>query len=97
MPRVEDLLERLGKAKYITTIDLCQGYYQVQMEEDDKAKTAFLSPLGKLQFRRMPFGLKGAPSTFQRLMDIVLGPCHKYSSAYIDDIAIHSATWAEHL
>ena len=51
----------------------------------------------KFQFKRMPFGLKGAPSTFQRLMDRILEPCREFSKAYSDDIIIFSVTWEEHL
>ena len=75
MPRVEELLEQLGSARFITTLDLTKGYYQVSVHPDDREKTAFMCPMGKFQFVRMPFGLKGAPTTFQRLMDVVLGPC----------------------
>lgn len=67
------------------------------MRPEDQPKTAFTTPFGKFQFRRMPFGLKGAPSTFQRLMDTVLAPCHEFAAAYIDDIVIYSETWEEHL
>ena len=67
------------------------------MEPDDQSKTAFLTPMGKFQFKRMPFGLKGAPSTFQRMMDTLLAPCHQFAGAYIDDITVHSNSWMEHL
>jgi transposase InsO family protein len=97
MPRVEELLEQLGKAKYISHIDLTKGYYQVPVSKPDQEKTAFVAPMGKYQFKRMPFGLKGAPSTFQRLMDTVLEPCREYSRAYFDDIVVFSATWEEHM
>ena len=97
MPRVEEMVERLGKAKYISKLDLAKGYYQVPVEPDDQSKTAFLTPMGKFQFKRMPFGLKGAPSTFQRMMDTLLAPCHQFAGAYIDDITVHSNSWMEHL
>ena len=93
MPRVDELLEKLG----ISTLDLTKGYYQVPVSQEDQAKTAFMTPMGKFQFRRMPFGLKGAPTTFQRLMDVILSQCHQYSSAYIDDISVFSQSWEEHL
>ena len=75
MPRVDDLVERIGKANFISALDLSKGYYQVAVRPEDRAKTAFTSPVGKFQFTKMPFGLKGAPSTFQRLMDTVLASC----------------------
>ena len=97
MPRVEELLEQLGSARFITTLDLTKGYYQVSVHPDDREKTAFMGPMGKFQFVRMPFGLKGAPTTFQRLMDVVLGPCASFARAYIDDIVVFSSTWTDHL
>lgn len=68
-PRIDDLVERLGKAKYLTTIDLCKGYWQVPLTKRSRELTAFRTPLGLFQFTVMPFGLHGAPATFQRLMD----------------------------
>ena len=59
--------------------------------------TAFTTPFGLFQFRVMPFGLQGAPATFQRLMDKVLQGLEDYAAAYIDDMVIHSATCEEHL
>ena len=60
MPRIDDLLDAVGRAKYLTTLDLAKGYWQVLMHEEDQAKTAFSSPIGLLQFTVMPFGLSGA-------------------------------------
>ena len=72
MPRVDEMLDAVGKARFITTLDLAKGYWQVPLHPADKEKTAFSSPLGLLQFTVMPFGLSGAPATFQRLMDHTL-------------------------
>lgn len=58
---------------------------------------AFISPLGKFEFVKMPFGLKGAPATFQRLMDTILADCRDHAKAYIDDVAIFSMTWRDHI
>ena len=96
MPRVEEMLDRLGPAEFISTIDLAKGYYQVPVREEDQDKTAFVSPFGKYRFTRMPFGLKGAPTTFQRLMDGILDGLQDHSSGYIDDIAIYSSDWESH-
>lgn len=97
MPRIEDLLERIGQANFITTLDLCKGYWQVPLEEASKPFTAFRTPLGLFQFTVMPFGLHGAPATFQRLMDRTLQGCEDCSAAYLDDVVIYSNTWKEHL
>lgn len=96
MPRIDDLLEKIGRARYITTLDLCKGYWQVPLEEKSREYTAFRTPLGLFQFTVMPFGLHGAPATFQRLMDRVLQGCDDCCAAYLDDVVIFSQTWAEH-
>ncbi|KYO47746.1 RNA-directed DNA polymerase-like protein [Alligator mississippiensis] len=96
MPRVDELVENIGKARYISTLDLTKGYWQVPLAPEDQEKTAFATPWGLLQFQRMPFGLHGAAATFQRLMDRVLAPHMDYAAAYIDDI-IYTEEWANHL
>ena len=97
MPRVDDLIDRLGDAKYISTFDLSRGYWQVPVRESDQPKTAFTTPYGLFQFRVMPFGLQGAPATFQRMMDILLADAGEFAAAYLDDVVIHSANWDDHL
>lgn len=96
MPRVEDLLDKLGKANYLSTLDLAKGYYQVPVRDQDRDKTT-LSPHEKYRFRTMPFGLKGAPTTFQCLMDQILEAFQTCAACYIDDIVIFSTSWQEHL
>ena len=86
MPRVEDLLDGLWGAKYITTLDLTKGYWQVPVEEGSREKTAFITPFGKYQFSVMPFGLVGAPGTFQRLMNSLVGDLSSHVGDYIDDL-----------
>ncbi len=87
----------LGRARYISTLDLTKGYWQVPLSDSAKAKTAFSTPNGHWQYRTLPFGLHGAPATFQRLMDIVLRPHQQYAAAYLDDVVIHSERWEDHL
>ena len=67
------------------------------MVEVDIPKTAFSTPFGKFEYTRMPFGLKNAPSHFQRTMDIVLADLFECSSAYIDDVIIFSRSFDDHL
>ena len=97
LPHIEELIKGIGVSKFITTLDLTKGYYQVPVAPEDKEKTAFITAYGKYQFTTMPFGLVSAPPTFQRLMDEVLHGLHEFSVAYLDDILIHSVTWAEHV
>ena len=68
LPRVEDCIDRLGTAKYFSKIDLRSGYWQVRIAEEDIPKTAFRTQYGHHEWLVMPFGLQGAPSTFQRMM-----------------------------
>ena len=97
MPRTDELIDKLGKAKYITTLDLARGYWQVPMNEEDKDKTAFITPKGLYQFRVMPFGLCGAPATFQRMMDRVIRGLESSVAVYLDDVVIFSETWDDHI
>lgn len=64
MPRIDDLIDRLGKAEYISTLNLTWGYWQVPIAKRAQEKTAFVTPFGLYQFTVMPFGLQGAPATF---------------------------------
>eukprot|EP00731_Ephydatia_muelleri_P018873 Em0011g913a len=97
LPRVDDTLDSLSGAQWFSTIDLASGYWQVEVAEEDKKKTAFSTPFGLFQFRTMPFGLCNAPSTFQRLMERVLTGLHWSTClVYIDDIILFSRTVQEH-
>ena len=92
-------LDRLGEACYFTTLDLKSGYHQMPLRESDKALTAFVVPWGQYQWKRgCPFGLQGAPSTFQRMMMAILGES-QYSEAlcYLDDILVWGQDWSEHM
>ena len=97
MKRIDDTLDLLGEASFLTKLDLSKGYYQIPMDEVDIPKTAFSTPFGKFEYIRMPFGLKNAPSHFQRTMDNVLAELFACSSAYIDDVIIFSRSFDDHL
>ena len=98
LPRIDEMLDNLGKAKWFTSLDLTSGYWQVQVKEEDKEKTAFITKYGLYEFNVMPFGLCNAPSTFQRLMDVVLSSVlWKYAMVYIDDVNIYSESFEQHL
>ena len=93
LPRIDDTLESLGGAKYFCTLDLISGYHQVELSEESKPKTAFLTPRmnpSQWEYNTMPFGINGGPSTFQRVIDRVLrGLEYKIAMAYLDDIIVY--------
>ncbi len=97
MPLVEELIGKVGNCGFLSKLDLSKGFYQVEMEESSQEKTAFVTPMGKYQFTRMPFGLRNAPSTFQRLMDLVLCGAEQFAAPYIDDVLVYSTSWSAHL
>ena len=97
LPRVEELIDRVGNANFISTLDLTKGFWQVPVAAGDQEKTAFSTPWGLFQFRRMPFGLQGAPATFQRMVDKLLEGLEHFAGAYIDDVIVFSSTWEDHL
>ena len=97
MPRVDDLVDQLGGAKYISTLDLTRGYGQVPVSQHAQNKTAFATPFSLYQFRRMPFGLQEAPATFQRMMDKLLDGWGHFANAYLDDLVVFSSPWPEHM
>lgn len=90
-PRIGDLTDRLGNSKFLTTIDLSKGYWQIPLTRRSRELTAFKTPLGLFHFKVLPFGLHGAPASFQRLMDQVLRGL-TFTAAYLDDIVIYSDT-----
>ena len=96
LPRVDDCVDRIGNAQFISKFDLLKGYWQVPLTERAKEISAFITHNGLYQCSVMPFGMKNAASTFQRLMNIV---CSKVKNCvvYIDDVVIYSNSWEDHL
>lgn len=98
IPKIEDTLHTLSGAAWFSCLDLKSGYYQVEMAEEDKAKTAFWCPVGFYEFNRMPQGITNAPATFQRLMEKCIGDmAFTDVLVYLDDLLIFSSTLEEHL
>lgn len=99
LPQITATLDKLREARYLSTLDLKSGYWQVPLAQESRPITAFTIPgKGLYQFTVMPFGLHSAPATFQRLLDTVLGPdLEPHVFGYLDDIIVISKTFHEHL
>ena len=96
MRDTRELLCKVSQAKFISCFDLKQGYYQLPLSEDSKILTAFNTGEGIFYFNVMPFGIKDAPAAFQRFADLALSDM-PFAMAYLDDFAVLSANWEEHM
>ena len=96
LPRIDDLIDRIGHSKFITKFDLLKGFYQVPLTDRAKEISAFVTPDGLYQYKRMPFGMKNSPSTFQRLVNMLIYDIDN-CDIYIDDAVIYTNTWEDHL
>ena len=94
LPRIDTTLDAFAGSSWFSTLDLKSGYWHVELEEEDKEKTAFTAGTGLWQFMVMPFGLCNAPATFERLMEMVLvGLPWSVCLMYLDDIIVHARTF----
>ena len=97
IPNTQEMLDTLQGARFFTSLDLGNAYYQVELDENSKLKTAFSTQNAQYCFNRMPFGIAAAPATFQKLMNSVLGSLNwKEAVVYLDDILIFSSSLNEH-
>ena len=98
LPRIDMCLDCLASAKIFSTIDLQSAYMQLEVAEEDRHKTAFITKYGLFEYLVMPFGLCNAPSTFQRCIELVLrGLQWNILLVYLDDIIVMATNFDEHL
>lgn len=98
LPLIQTCIDQMGKAKFLSTLDLTSGYWQIRVADKDIEKTAFNTRYGKYEFLVMPFGLTNAPATFQTVINNVLRPyIDKFVVVYLDDITVYSNSQQEHL
>ena len=97
LPRMDDCIDSLGDTAVFTTLDCNSGYWQIPVAPEDRDKTTFTTHMGTFRHLRMPFGLKGAPATFQHALDIILsGVRWQICIVYLDDVIVFSRTHEEH-
>lgn len=96
LPRMEDCIDNIGSARFVTKLDLLKGYWQVPLTPRASTISAFVTPDDFLQYNVLAFGMRNAPATFQRLVNTVLAgvPC---CNAYLDDLVVYTSTWEEHM
>ena len=99
LPRIEELMDNFAGCQYFSSLDMRSGYYQVEIEESHKERTAFtVGPLGFWEFNRMAFGLSTSPATFSRLMEFVMGDLHmKECFTFLDDCNVPGKDFAEEM
>ena len=99
LPKIDDLLDKLGKAKYFSTLDVAAGYWywQIRVQPDSWEKTTFVPHQGLYKFKVMPFGVMNAPAIFQRLMQRVLSQlvteANSFVAVYLDDVIVFPQHW----
>ena len=96
MPNIADLTNDLHACTVFTKLDLVKAFHQIPMAKEDQLKTAITTPFGLFIYRRMPFGLRNASQTFQRLIDTALQDL-PFAKAYIDDMLVASKSMKEHM
>ena len=96
LPNINDFVAELNGAQFFSKLDLCKGFWQVPLRQEDIPKTAVTTPFGLFEHLRLPFGIKNAPQTFQRFMDRLLVGLDGVF-VYVDDILIASKTEKRHM
>jgi hypothetical protein len=97
MPRVESLIDKVGKAKFLTKLDATRGFWQIPVESQSIPLTGFVTPHGHYQWRYMAFGLRNGPASFSRLVAKVLHGLDQFCDGYLDDLMVFSTSWPDHL
>ena len=96
IPRIADCIDQIGNAKFVSTFDMLKGYWQVPLTQRAREISAFVTPSGLYQYKVMPFGMKNAPATFQRMVNKLVRDIDG-CEGYIDDVVIFSDNWLDHI
>lgn len=96
IPRSQDLFRSLEGAKYYSSIDMTQGYFQIPIKQEDQDKTGFITDFGLFNFKRIPQGFKNSAPIFQRIINNVFSDyLYKTMIAYLDDICCFGNSFEE--
>ena len=96
LPRMDDCIDSVGSATFVSKFDLLKGYWQVPLTDRAKKNSAFVIPDGLFQYKVMAFGMRNAPAAFQCLVNMVLSGLPG-CAAYLDDVVVYSTSWPEHI
>ena len=96
LPRIDDCIDQIGSAQFVSKFDLLKGYWQVPLSARAQEISAFVTPDGLYQYTVMPFGMRNAPATFQHMINSVVSGLEG-CAAYIDDVVIYSHSWDQHV
>lgn len=98
-PTIQDVIDKVVNCEYFTVLDINSAFWCITLKEEDREKTSFITRYGKFMFKVLPFGLKNAPATFQRILSNIIrrNGLDEFCINYIDDILIFSQTWEDHL
>jgi hypothetical protein len=98
IPIFDQLIVELAGASWFSTLDLIVGYHQVRLQPREEFKTSFQTHTSHFEFVVMPFGLSGAPGTFQGAMNTTLAPLlRKCVLVFFDDILVYNKSYVDHL
>ena len=98
LPSISQCMDQLSGTQYFSTLDMASGYWQIEIDEKDRHKTAFITKFGLFEHKRMAFGLCNVPATFQRVIQFVLrGLTWDKVLTYIDDVIILGKDFEDHL
>lgn len=95
MPTIEDFLPRFTGAKYFSRLDVKEAFHQVELKEESRHITTFISHMGLFRYKRLMYGIVIAPEIFQRIMEQILSRC-KHTVNFIDDVLVFGSTEEEH-
>ena len=96
MPRMDDCIDNIGQAKYVTKFDLLKGFWQIPLTDRAKEIFAFVTPDGFNQYKARSFGMKNSPATFQRLMYMIITGLDN-CKGYIENVIIYNKEWDQQI